>query len=259
MQLLKQIPLDDRFLIRAIAIIFFRIHKFKENVRAYFYSVVLTDHKCPRCSDDLEMLRDSWCRCISCGEEFDPTIRFQRCPDCGGRVSKKIYHYFCLNCGRQLRSNYCFDERVFNKEYFTKKMQESRKKKRERKERIKKMLLESRSKEYALDCPISLTTIPGLEETLDRMVGCPFPKELLLKFINNPEFDMTVYRKHIMANLTPTETLFEVIPPLNTSDARKDRIWRFITLIFMAHEREVNLCQSNNILVVERNEAYGEG
>lgn len=251
--------MDDRFLVRAISSVLLRIYQFRTKVRAYFYSVVLSGKKCVVCSGDLAMLEDSWCKCLSCAIEFDPTIRFQRCPDCGGRLRKKVYHYFCLDCSKKIRSNYCFSERIFNKGYFVKKMQESRKRKTERRERIRQILALSQSKVYALDSAVDLRVIPGLEEALDKMVGCPFPKELLQKFVANPEFDMSSYRKHIMANLTPSETLFEAIPPLLSANSRKDRVWRFITLIFMDHEREINLYQSNNILVVEKNEADCEG
>ena len=251
--------MDDRFLLRAISSILTKINEFMKRVRAYFYSVALSSLKCPVCSGNLAMVQDSWCRCLSCTNEFDPTIRFQSCPDCGGKLKKKVYHYFCSDCTEQVRSNYCFGERIFNKEYFVKKMCASRKRKTERTERIRQMLALSRSKVYALDSSVDLNTIPGLENALDKMVGCPFPKELLQKFVANPEFDMSSYRKHILASLTPTETLFEAIPPLVSTNSRKDRVWRFITLIFMDHEREINLYQSNNILVVERNEADCEG
>lgn len=246
------VSVNREFLIGSISQIFLKIHGLKKKIQDYFYLVILSDRQCPKCFGRLQMVRDSWCRCVSCGDEFDPTIRFQRCPDCGERIEKKVYHYFCSGCSKQVRSNYCFNERIFNKEYFVKKMQESRERGNDRKEKIKQMLAVSRSSEYMPDSSVNLAAIPGLEEALDEMIGCPFPKELLLKFMNNSEFDMPSYRKHILAHLTPTETLFDAIPSLNTSDLRKDKIWRFITLIFMAHEREVNLCGSNNILVVER-------
>jgi len=35
------------------------------------------------------------------------------------------------------------------------------------------------------------------------------------------------------------------------SDPREDRIWRFVTLVFMQHEQEVELTQHDNDLLIE--------
>jgi hypothetical protein len=39
-----------------------------------------------------------------------------------------------------------------------------------------------------------------------------------------------------------------------TADPHEDRIRRFVTLIFMQHEREVELTQSDNDLLIEKME-----
>ena len=73
-------------------------------------------------------------------------------------------------------------------------------------------------------------------------------------------FRMDEYREHILSALGLNRMLFSNITPL-IDDRRLDKIWRFTTLVFMQHDREVNLTQYANDLYVERvcDEAYCEG
>ena len=54
--------------------------------------------------------------------------------------------------------------------------------------------------------------------------------------------------------------MFSDIKALN-EDSRLDKIWRFVTFVFMKHDREVELTHYGNDLLVESfsNEGYGEG
>ncbi len=51
--------------------------------------------------------------------------------------------------------------------------------------------------------------------------------------------------------------LFSAISPM-VNDSRKDKAWRFITLIFMEQDREITLTQYGSDVLVERfnHEAY---
>ena len=54
----------------------------------------------------------------------------------------------------------------------------------------------------------------------------------------------------IGAYLENVSVLFSAIPSL-CQDRRKDRAWRFVTLVFLEHEREVRLTQYGDDLLVE--------
>ena len=103
-----------------------------------------------------------------------------------------------------------------------------------------------------------LDEIPGLGDSLDTMAGLPLPAELIKRFLRDPALDMQRYREHIMASIDVYEVLFDQIPPL-LGDRRRDRIFRFVTIVFMCHEREIRLIQHNQILVVARHEPDSEG
>ena len=80
------------------------------------------------------------------------------------------------------------------------------------------------------------------------------------EFAFDPErsFRMDHYREHIMSILGWDSMLFSNMTPL-TEDSHLDKIWRFITLIYMENDREVELTQHGSDLRVQRvyNEAYG--
>ena len=70
-------------------------------------------------------------------------------------------------------------------------------------------------------------------------------------------FDMEDYRRHILAMLGWDPVLFSEITPL-AEDDRTDRVGRFITLVFMDNEQEVDLTQNGADLLVQKryNEAH---
>ena len=74
------------------------------------------------------------------------------------------------------------------------------------------------------------------------------------------DFNLAEYRSHILSLLDHHALRFSDISPL-TGDDRRDRVRRFITLVFMDNDREINLRQHGNDLLVQRynDEAYAEG
>jgi len=54
------------------------VEAFMRKARRFFYSVMLIGHQCPRCHGSLAMISEGQCRCVSCGNEVDPTVMFQR-------------------------------------------------------------------------------------------------------------------------------------------------------------------------------------
>jgi len=126
------------------------VGQFVQNAKRFFYNVMLFGYRCPKCNNSLIMIAEGICKCNLCEFEFDPTVQFQRCSNCGGKPVLKVRCYSCTNCGSDIRSKFLFDGLIFEKEYFKAKMDESRKRKKEQRERVREMLAESRSAELPL-------------------------------------------------------------------------------------------------------------
>ena len=209
---------------------------------------MLSGYACPTCNGPLTMLRDSRCRCSSCTHEFDPTIAFQACLTCGGRPRVRIRRYECCQCRAEIVSRFLFDGLVFDATYFRQKMAESRERKQERCERVRRMLAESRSP--AADVfPADLDSVPGLAAALDELTrGLDPPHRVEAR----EEFDLRRYEAHVQAHCGPIAVSLEEIPPLN-DDARYDLVWRFIAVIFLAHAGLIGVWQEGrSILVIKR-------
>jgi len=108
------------------------VETLEDHARVFYYEVMLSGSTCPRCAGGLQMLRESHCRCLSCGSVFDPTAAFQRCPSCDGRVRLRVCRYRCESCGADVRSRFVFDACVYDAEYFRERMAQSRRRKLER-------------------------------------------------------------------------------------------------------------------------------
>jgi hypothetical protein len=239
-------------LVKAISGVLTRVSSFKELARDYYFEVVLSPYRCPDCGGRLRMVGISECSC-RCGKHLDPTTTFQQSPCCNAKLVRKTFHYACSRCGQIVPSRFLFDERIFDKVYFREMMREARTHERRRKEELKAILAGSRSDALVLlDEPV-LETVPGLTAALNGFIGT----QISFDFSVTSGFSMKGYRDHILSHLGPGSRLFSDIPYL-IEDSRKDRIWRFVTLIFM-QGHEVNMIQYGSDILVERvqNEAYG--
>jgi hypothetical protein len=130
-------------------------------------------------------------------------------------------------------------------------MQESRKRAKSKKEEIKRLLAESRSGELSFMEYPDLSSVPGLINDLNAFVkGDPGQVCHFLMPPNN-HFNMDDYRKHILSALGWDRLLFSSMNPL-IEDMRLDKIYRFVTLIFMENDREIELTQHGQDLLVQR-------
>ena len=102
-----------------------------------------------------------------------------------------------------------------------------------------------------------LDSIPGLADALDSLVETAVSLENG-GFWDDDPFVMDAYREVIWHGVCEDAVLFSQVPALN-SDPRRDRARRFMTLVFMEQEREVDLAQYGNDLLVMRHEADAEG
>ena len=229
---------------------------FKERAREYYFAVILSQYRCPKCNGPLYMSGQSECSC-SCGNTFDPTLAFQKSTCCGARLVRKTFHYACSCCHKAVPSRFFFDEKVFDKAYFREIMQESRRRIKEKKEEIRRLLAESRSGALHLMEEPHLDSIPGLIQDLNDFVQKGSCEAGEVFFDTQTAFHMNDYHDHIMSILSRESILFSNIDP-RIEDSHQDRIWRFITLIFMQNDHEVELTQYGNHILVQKvyNEAY---
>jgi DNA-directed RNA polymerase subunit RPC12/RpoP len=233
-----------------------RVAVFKDLAMAYYFDVVLSQYRCIECGRGLRMTDRSECAC-SCGKHFDPTLAFQKSPCCQAQLVKRTFHYACSRCNAVVPSRFLFDEKVFDASYFREMMRESRKRAKESREAIRRLLAESRSDHLPLMENPDLGSIPGLIQDLDDFIQDNPPEIGQMCFPGESDFAISDYREHILSLLGWDSMLFSDISPL-IQDLRADKAWRFITAVFMDHEREIELAQHGNDLVIQRlhNEAY---
>ena len=211
----------------------------RDKARGLFHAVMLFQKECVSCGAcELEMVRDSWCRCRACGEKFDPTVRFQSCIECDAPLILKRHHYWCPQCKQPVRSRFCFDEAVFDPAYFREMMRESRERKREEVERIREMLATSRSSTYfPEDAPV-LDDPEGMDAALSCFLGLALEGIDSAEATGVPAFAFDLYRDHILGLVSGCVVDFDGISTL-IADSRLDRIFRFIAVIFMDQAGEV--------------------
>jgi len=220
---------------------------FVKKAKKFFYHVMLFGHRCPKCNNSLTIAAEGVCKCNSCEFEFDPTVEFQQCSNCGGKPILKVRRYSCTNCGSDIESKFLFEGLVFEKEYFKAKMIESRQRKKEQRERIRQMFAESRSNALPLQA-VDFNTVPGLVDALNSLTA-----GLVTDFAvtSRKEFDLKRYESHIQAHIQNFAINLLDIPPLS-KNARKDVIWRFIAVIFLAHTGIIDIWQDDsNIMVIK--------
>ena len=119
------------------------------------------------------------------------------------------------------------------------------------------LLAESRSGALPLMEEPNLDSVPGLVQDLNDFIQ-ENPIQLgQLAFDTQSPFRMDDYREHILSTLGWNGVFFSDIVPL-IEDCRLDKIWRFITLIFMQNDGEIELTQNGNEILIKRtyNETY---
>ena len=139
---------------------------------------------------------------------------------------------------------------MFETEYFRQKVAESRQRKKEQRERVRQMLEESRSADLPLGA-VDLTAVPGLLDALNSLTSS---SDTAFEVESCGEFDLNRYETHIEAHVQDFPISLCEIPPLS-EDLRKDLIWRFIAVIFLAHAGIINVRQQQEEILVIKREA----
>ncbi len=221
-----------------------RVSDLRGKARRLFYAVMLFQRECVSCgASSLDMVRDGWCRCRACGEEFDATLRFQCCAECDTALVLKRRHYWCPRCCRPVNSIFCLDTAVFDPAYFREMMRESRERKREEIERISEMLATCRSSTYFPEDPPILDDPDDMEMALSHFLGLSVDTGAADTF-RAPPFDLDLYRRHVRELVPGCVVDFEGVSAL-VDDIRLDRVFRFIAVVFMDHAGELRIEQES--------------
>lgn len=245
-----QAELSSNTLVQDILSVSNQIFRLKEETRKWYYDVVLSCFSCPKCQGRLSMIGASACRC-NCGNVLDPTLAFQKSACCQAKLLKKTFHYVCVKCGKSVPSRFLFDEKIFDSTYFKTAMKEFRQRQKRKREEIKRLLAESRSDGWELSQIPDIDCINELGKDLDDFIQWDQGSEESSTTCDQPMFDINEYRDHIHAALGWNSILFTEIDPIG-DDIRTDRIARFITLVFMDNEQEVELAQQGDDILVQR-------
>jgi len=224
------------------------IESYRLAAKQFYFQVLFSHYRCPMCDSHLQPSGPSLATC-KCGLTLDPTVQFQKSACCNAVLIKKALHYACDRCGHIVPSKFLFDERVFNKEYFRHMMVKCRSKRRSQQEGMRE-IIRLRSCTLWLTEEVKLDKLEGLFDSIDRMCRNKNEPDECGKHNLNAEFDISAYWRHVISQIGQGEIMFSSIASLH-GDARKDRAWLFITLIFMEHERKVDLTQYGNDILVE--------
>lgn len=247
----------QNFLVQQINQVKDQLDDYRRKVRSFYFRVILSTVKCPQCDGRLKMTGQSRCAC-ACGLVLDPTIEFQTSQCCGAKLLKKTFHYVCSRCGKTTTSRFIFNERVFDKTYFKEMMRTCRERKKRKQEEIRKLLASSRSNHLDLMVEPDLDAIPDLLVDLDEFILSRMENDENMLPNSADCFQMEEYRSHILSGLNWNPIEFSAITPLMV-DNRRDRACRFITLIFMQNEHEVEIQQLESDLLIQKvySEAHG--
>ena len=223
------------------------------NAKLFYYQSVLYSHECHSCAGRLVMQRESKCRCLACGAQFDPTVAFQRCSACGGAVRLHVRRYACTDCGSDVPSRFVFEGLVFDADYFRRKMVEHRERKRERLTRVREMLAGSCSGRLELE-PLAVTQMAILCDALSSLETAPV--DMAADRIE-PVFDLARYQRHLQAHTSPIALTLDELPPLG-ENRRMSRIGCFIAAVFLAHLGVLRVWQDGPDVMIIQNEANRE-
>ena len=228
-----------------------RIKRFVAEAREFYYQVQLSGHVCPQCGGPLRMTKPGQCVCTK-GHVLDSTIQFQKSSCCQAALVRRINHYQCSQCGKTIPSKFLFDEQLFDARYFRERMQAHRDRKQKRREEIRRLLAQGRSNELTLLDEPRLEDIPGLLTSLDEFIASGFPESGNDPLEGTESYDFKTFRAHILNQLDYSERLFSRIP-VHAQNLKLDKVWRFMTLLFMDQSREIDLSQYGADLLIRRN------
>ena len=227
------------------------VAQYKVAARGYYYDVVLSNLSCPVCNEKLRMTKGGGA-CCTRGHHLDPTMTFQKSGCCGAKLVRRSLHYACARCGKTVPSRFLFDERVFDKAYFRQRMAESRAKTRQRREMMRIARREERSRSLTLTEEPRVDLLPGFAEALADFIGFEAGAWDEVSCAVAPGHPgLNIYRRHILDFVTRyRQVSFSKIDPL-IDEPKRDRAIRFVALIFLLHDGEVQVTQYSSDIEIE--------
>ncbi len=238
-------PLSERAIIELGEYLLAAVAELAGHVRELYYAVMLSGHACPSCDGPLKMIREGRCACRVCEYAFDPTLMFQACPDCSGTLQLRVCRYTCRHCGRDVRSHFLFDGRAFDPAYFREKMAASRQRRQARREQLRALLAGTRSPAVELG-PAEADGLAALQTALDALTRTLPPTDTRPK---TSDFDLHRYETHVRQACAHGEVKLTAIARL-IEDPRRDLVYRFIALVFLAHAGVVRIRQTGRDILV---------
>ena len=103
--------------------------------------------------------------------------------------------------------------------------------------------------------PVDLDSVPGLLDAINRLTEGVSEN---VEIESRDEFNLKNYEKHILAHIQDVPLSLVEIPPLSEEGGRKDLIWRFIAVIFLAHAGIVDVVQNRQDILVIKHETNRE-
>ena len=229
----------------------FGVAQYKASARDYYFGVLLSNLSCPVCGEKLKMTKGGQA-CCTRGHHLDPTTTFQKSGCCGAKLVRRSLHYACACCGKTVPSRFLFDERVFDRAYFRQRMADSRAKKRQRREMMRLARRGERSRTLTLTEDPRVDLLPGFAEALAGFIGFEagaWDEGFCLDAQGCP--GLGAYRRHILDHvLRYRQVTFSKIDPL-TDEPKRDRATRFVALIFLLHDGEVEVTQYGSDIEIE--------
>ena len=133
---------------------------------------------------------------------------------------------------------------AFDREYFAEKMWEARKRKQEAEER-NHCLVPNREELQTMTAGIDekdFDLIDDLFANQNNSLG--LSRELFLSFYSRADYDFEKHKEVILSSISYTESNFNDLPKVVVQDGKLNRIFNFITVIFLQHYRLISLRQS---------------
>jgi hypothetical protein len=116
------------------------------------------------------------------------------------------------------------------------------------------MLAESRS----ADLPLGAADLAGVPGLIDALNSLTAGLDNSFTIESCDEFDLKRYESHIQAHIRDFPVSLTEIPPLS-ENPKKDLIWRFIAVIFLAHACIVDIWQEGQDVIVMKHEVNRKG
>jgi hypothetical protein len=131
----------------------------------------------------------------------------------------------------------------FDKAYFAEKMREARKRKEKALER-RRSLVPNRDFLQRLSTEVEEKDFGIIDDILHGDNNLGMSKEMLLAFYARPDYSYERHKTAILDQISNQEYNFNDLPKVVAHDGKLNRIFNFITIIFLQHYRLITIRQS---------------